>query len=70
MKRYLTAAQVKRRYGDVSDMWLWRRFKNDPHFPKPLRHTNGGPRIWDEAELDAYDETLKQERPVEAEAAA
>lgn len=24
-ERFLTAAQVRERYGNVSDMWLWRR---------------------------------------------
>jgi hypothetical protein len=24
-EQYLTAAQVRTRYGNVSDMWLWRR---------------------------------------------
>jgi predicted DNA-binding transcriptional regulator AlpA len=34
--RYLTAKQVRARYGDVSDMWLWRRLKDDSRFPKPI----------------------------------
>jgi hypothetical protein len=33
---YLTSAQVKKRYGGASSMWLWRRLKNDPRFPRPL----------------------------------
>jgi hypothetical protein len=28
-ERYLTAAQVRERYGGVSDMWLWRRLNQD-----------------------------------------
>jgi hypothetical protein len=24
-ERYLTSAQIRKRYGDVSDMWIWRR---------------------------------------------
>lgn len=28
-ERYLTAAQVRKRYGGVSDMWLWRRLNPD-----------------------------------------
>jgi len=28
-ERFLTASQVRTRYGDVSDMWLWRRLHAD-----------------------------------------
>ena len=38
--RYLTIGQVKRRYGDVSDMWVWLHVR-DHGFPKPLQF--GGP---------------------------
>lgn len=33
---YLRAAEVRQRYGGVSDMWIWRNL-NDTHstFPKP-----------------------------------
>jgi predicted DNA-binding transcriptional regulator AlpA len=34
---YLTATQLRARYGGVSDMWLWRRLEDDTHFPKPMR---------------------------------
>ena len=36
-KVYLTARQVRARYGDISDMSLW-RWLNDPalNFPKPM----------------------------------
>jgi predicted DNA-binding transcriptional regulator AlpA len=53
-KRYLKAAKVCERYGDISDMTLWRWLKAPgSKFPKPIyvgRH-----RFWDEAELDAHD---------------
>lgn len=32
---WLTSAQVCARYGGMSKMWLWRRVKDDPKFPKP-----------------------------------
>jgi hypothetical protein len=35
-ERLLTAAQVKRRYGGVSDLWLWRRLRDESGFPKPI----------------------------------
>jgi predicted DNA-binding transcriptional regulator AlpA len=38
--RYLTIGQVKRRYGDVSDMWVLRHMA-DHGFPKPVQF--GGP---------------------------
>jgi predicted DNA-binding transcriptional regulator AlpA len=38
--RYLTAGQVRVRFGGVSDMWLW-RYIRDHGFPKPVRF--GGP---------------------------
>jgi predicted DNA-binding transcriptional regulator AlpA len=34
--RYLTAGQVRVRFGGVSDMWLW-RYMRDHGFPKPAR---------------------------------
>jgi predicted DNA-binding transcriptional regulator AlpA len=33
--RYLTAGQLRERYG-VSDMWLW-RYMRDHRFPKPVK---------------------------------
>lgn len=34
--RLLPAAQVRARYGGVSHMWIERRLKGDPKFPRPL----------------------------------
>jgi hypothetical protein len=33
---YLSSSQVRRRYANASRMWLWRRLKNDPNFPRPI----------------------------------
>lgn len=33
--QYITTAKVRARYGDVSHMWVERRLKDDPTFPKP-----------------------------------
>jgi predicted DNA-binding transcriptional regulator AlpA len=38
--RYLTAGQVRVRFGGVSDMWIWRHMR-DHGFPRPVRF--GGP---------------------------
>jgi hypothetical protein len=32
---YMSPRQLRRRYGDVSHMWIERRLKNDPDFPRP-----------------------------------
>ena len=32
---WITSNQVRARYGGKSDMWLWRKIKHDPDFPKP-----------------------------------
>ena len=52
-KRYLTAAQLRQRYGNVSHMWLERRLKNDPAFPRALKL--GRLRFFDEAELERWE---------------
>jgi predicted DNA-binding transcriptional regulator AlpA len=53
--RYLTIGQVKRRYGDVSDMWVWRHMR-DHGFPKALQF--GGPtsaRHWRLSEIESWE---------------
>jgi predicted DNA-binding transcriptional regulator AlpA len=53
-KRYLRAGAVRARYGDISDMTLWRWLNaSQSEFPKPRYF--GRHRFWDEADLDAYD---------------
>jgi len=55
---YLNAAQVRTRYGGVSDMALWRWLHDeDLKFPKPLRIN--GRRFWNERELTAWDCTRR-----------
>ena len=54
---YLTAAQVKARYGRASDMWLWRRLRHD-NFPQPIRLAGGGSRsrrMWRRVDLEAWE---------------
>ena len=59
-KRFLTAKQVRHRYGNVSDMTLWRWIR-DPKldFPKPFYI--GKHRFWAEADCDAFDERQQQQ---------
>jgi hypothetical protein len=52
-KRYLTARQVRERYGGRSEMWLWRRERRDPEWPRPM--VTGRRKFYDERELDDYD---------------
>jgi hypothetical protein len=33
---FLTAPQVRKRFGGRSDMWLWRMLREEPSFPRPL----------------------------------
>jgi predicted DNA-binding transcriptional regulator AlpA len=58
-KRYLTGPQVLERYGGRSSMWLWRRTRFDPNFPRPI--VIGGRKHFDEDELDAYDAASRME---------
>jgi predicted DNA-binding transcriptional regulator AlpA len=58
--KFLTAEQVCDRYGGRSTMWLHRRLKSDPAFPKPTYL--GRLRLFPVAELDAYDLALLQRR--------
>lgn len=50
---FLTANHVRRRYGNASDMWLYRREHDASSFPKPLRIQ--GRRFWQLADLRAWE---------------
>jgi hypothetical protein len=52
-ERLLTAAQVKRRYGNSSGMWLWRRLHDSSGFPEPLFIC--GRRFWKRSALIAWE---------------
>ena len=41
-------------------MWLWRVLKEDPTFPRPFTMGQGELRLFDDDELDAYDEARKE----------
>ena len=51
---YLTARQVRERYGNCSDMCIW-RWLNDTamNFPKPL--VINSRRLWKIADLEAFE---------------
>jgi predicted DNA-binding transcriptional regulator AlpA len=51
--RYLSASQVRARYGDVSDQCLW-RWLRDKTFPQPDMHIKSR-RYWLEDTLVAWE---------------
>jgi predicted DNA-binding transcriptional regulator AlpA len=57
---YITAPQLRARFGGRSDMWLW-RLLNDPQakFPKPLVIRRN--RYWALSELEAWLEANRSE---------
>jgi predicted DNA-binding transcriptional regulator AlpA len=57
-KKYLTGPAVAQRYS-VTPVTIYRRRLLDPTFPKPI--TVDGRNYFDEAELDAWDESKKNE---------
>ena len=54
LKKFLSSKQVRARYGDRSKMWLVRRLKKDPKFPRPTK-LGGRDLLFDEAELEKYE---------------
>lgn len=51
--KYISAPQVLSRYGGRSHMWLERKLKTDPRFPRPDYF--GRLRFFQIAKLEAYD---------------
>ena len=54
---FLSAAQVKSRYGGVSAMWIVRKLA-DHGFPKPLTFGTSA-RYWRVAELNVWDAAMR-----------
>jgi predicted DNA-binding transcriptional regulator AlpA len=52
----IPAAQVRARYGGCSDMWIWRRLKCDPDFPRPVYISKR--RYWRLGDLATWERTL------------
>ena len=55
---YLRSADVRARYGNASDMWLWRRLHDGSGFPRPL--LINARRFWRLSELIAWEQTRNQ----------
>jgi predicted DNA-binding transcriptional regulator AlpA len=55
---FLTSKQTRSRYGDSSDMWLWRLLNDEKSgFPKPLMIR--GRRFWRLSDLVAWESTMR-----------
>ena len=52
---YFSAAQVRKRYANVSDMWIWRRLHDESGFPKPIVMNKR--RYWRHSELVEWEKS-------------
>jgi predicted DNA-binding transcriptional regulator AlpA len=52
-KSYLTAKQLRGRYGNRSHMWIERRLTEDPNFPRPVYF--GRFRFWALDEIEQWE---------------
>lgn len=55
-EHFLTARQVRERYGNASAMWLFRRERNDPSFPRPI--IISGRKLWSLTALETWERSL------------
>lgn len=60
----IPTAQVRARYGNVSHMWVERRLKDDPDFPRPLYIAKR--RFWRLGELAAWERSVAARRQIAA----
>lgn len=51
---FLTKAKVKRRYGDVSDMWIFRK-QRDAGFPAAVYFGEGSRPYWRRSDLEEWE---------------
>lgn len=56
---YLTAAQVRKRYGGVSNMWIFRKTR-DVGFPAPATRFGGSRRFWCVSDLVKWESVMIQ----------
>jgi hypothetical protein len=57
---YISRTQLQNRWGGVSHMWIERRLKDNPDFPKPK--FMGRLRFWKISELEAYERSCATSR--------
>lgn len=53
---FISANQLRARYGGRSHMWVERKLKDDPAFPRPTYF--GRLRFWNLPELEAWERQL------------
>lgn len=53
----IPTAQVRRRYGNCSHMWVERRLKDDPDFPRPVYIA--GSRFWRLGHLASWERAVR-----------
>jgi predicted DNA-binding transcriptional regulator AlpA len=53
-KKYLTLNQLRERWGNCSHMFVERRLKSDPTFPKPMK-LDGRVRLFALDAIEAYE---------------
>jgi predicted DNA-binding transcriptional regulator AlpA len=54
-KRYLTMRQLCQRWGGASFMFVERKMKKDPRFPRPIRPGGSRLRLFDEEQIETYE---------------
>ncbi len=52
----IRTAQLRARYGGVSHMWVERRLKDDPEFPRPIYIARN--RFWRLVELETWERAV------------
>jgi predicted DNA-binding transcriptional regulator AlpA len=53
LETFLGSRQVRNRYGNCSEMWLYRRQRDDSGFPKPIEVS--GRKLWRLSDLVAWE---------------
>jgi hypothetical protein len=61
--KWITSKQLGRRYGGKSSMWIWRKVKTDPDFPRPIY--DGRLQLFSVEEVENYDRVLIGRRAVD-----
>jgi hypothetical protein len=59
--RWITSKQLRAYFGGLSDMWVVRKIRDDPDFPRP--RYNGHMKFFSVAEIEAYEKKLATQSP-------
>jgi len=54
-QKFLTAAQVRERYGNRSHMWIVRKLENDKTFPRPVKLGGSRFNFWELSKLEEWE---------------